>query len=155
MDLLQNHIWGPALWKVLHSSAERIGTKSLHRLPQEERRLWSNLLSNLRYSLPCPQCKKHYQSYYTTKPISTFTKEEIRMWLYHLHQSVNHRNGKPDTITPEELETIYSAPFCLSELLKSIIPQFRIGLQRGWTSREDLMKTFRDLEEIKRFYDFF
>jgi hypothetical protein len=148
-------MWGPALWRVLHFSAERIGTKSLHRLPQEERRLWSNLLTNLRYSLPCPQCKKHYQQYYSLHPITSFTKEEIRMWLYHLHQSVNERTAKPDSISPDELETMYCVPFCFSALMKEIVPQFRIGLQRGWTSREDLMKTFRDLEEMKRFYDFF
>ena len=155
MDLLQNHIWGPALWKILHFSAERFGTKSLHRLPHEEQRIWSNLVSNLRFSLPCPQCKRHYQHYYSSNPISSFTKDELRVWLYHLHQSVNKKNGKPDSITFEEIEAIYGIPFCFSEYMKSIVPQFRIGLQRGWTLREDLIKTCRDLEEMKRFYDFF
>ena len=155
MDLLQNHIWGPALWRILHFSVERLGTKSLHRLPHEERRLWSNLLNNLRFSLPCPQCKQHYQQFLSSHPISSFTKKDIRLWLYELHQSVNKRNQKPDTISADELEGIYSIPFCFSEQMKSIVPQFRIGLQRGWTSRDDLIKTLRDLEEIRRFYDFF
>jgi hypothetical protein len=155
MDSLQNHIWGPALWKILHFSAERIGTKRLHRLPQEEHRLWFNLLSNLRYSLPCPHCKKHYQQYYSSHPIASFTKEGVRRWLYELHQSVNQRIGKPDSVSLEGVEGMYSVPFCFSSYMKEIVPQFRIGLQRGWMIREDLMKTLRDLEEIRRFYDFF
>lgn len=85
----------------------------------------------------------------------SFTKEGLRRWLYDLHQDVNRRNGKPDEITFEMLEERYGIPFCFSERMKVIGPQFRIGLQRGWTSHDDFMKTIRDLEEIRRFYDFF
>ena len=156
MDSLQNQIWGPALWRLLHSSAERIGTKTLHRLPHEESRIWSQVLQSLRYSLPCPQCKRHYQGYFISYPLSHLvTKEEVRIWLYRLHEAVNQRLGKPGTLSLTEVEERYSAPFCFSEAVGTITGQMRVGIQRGWCSREDVVRTLRYLEEMKRFYDFF
>jgi hypothetical protein len=155
MDSLQNQRWGPALWKLLHSSAERIGSKALKRLPQEESRIWSQLLRSLRFSLPCPQCKQHYQTYSGAYPLSSFSKEEVRIWLYRLHEAVNQRLGKPDTLSLTEVEELYSAPFCFSEAMGVVAGQMRVGIQRGWCAREDVIRTLRYLEEMKRFYDFF
>ena len=155
MDSLQNRLWGPALWKLLHSSAERIGSKAFKRLPQEESRIWSQLLRSLRFSLPCPQCKQHYLSYCGEYPLSSFSKEEVRIWLYRLHEAVNHRLVKPDTLSLTEVEERYAVPFCFSEAMGIVASQMRVGIQRGWCVREDVIRTLRHLEEMKRFYDFF
>jgi len=156
MDTPQNHIWGPALWMILHSTAERIGTKYLHQLPQEEIRLWTTLLNSLKYSLPCPHCKKHYTSYLATNPImNPFTKDNIRNWLFQLHNQVNERTGKNNKFIIEQLSELYDKPFCFTDYIKIIIQQMIQSIKLGWSSRNDIQKTIRILEEMKRFYDFF
>ena len=155
MDSPQNHIWGPHLWMILHSSAERIGTKNLNRLPQEESRLWINLLGSLRYSLPCPLCKKHYTAYFSTVPIISITQLFIRGWLYNLHNQVNNQTGKPNTISIEDIPEIYSKPFNFTAHYDIIIEQMNRALRVGWCTRNDIQRTIRHFQEFKRFYDFF
>ena len=99
MENPQPSVWGPELWTILHSAAERIGSKSLSRLPLEEMRLWSGLLSSLRFTLPCPQCKKHFADYYVTHPIARLDRKIMREWLYHLHQQVNAQQNKDMSFT--------------------------------------------------------
>jgi hypothetical protein len=156
MDTPQNHIWGPALWMILHSAAERIGSKHLHRLPQEESRIWIGLLGSLRYSLPCPHCKKHYTTYFSSVPImAPLTKESLRRWLYELHYQVNQRTEKENHITLEQISEIYGNPFNFTQHYTIVAKQMTQSLRMGWSSRTDLQRTLRFLEELKRFYDFF
>jgi len=155
MDSPQNHIWGPQLWMILHSSAERIGTKCLSRLPQEETRLWANLLGGLRYSLPCPLCKKHYTDYLLSTPITIVEQSFIRDWLYNLHNQVNSRIDKPNTVTLEQIPEIYSKPFNFTYHYNIVVEQMNRALRLGWSKREDIQRTIRNLQELKQFYDFF
>ncbi len=154
MDAPQNHIWGPHLWMILHSAAERIGMTHI-KLPQEELRIWTGLLSSLRHSLPCPVCKKHFTTYLSSNPIITFNREFIRNWLYNLHYQVNDRTEKSTTITIEQIPEIYSKPFNFSAHFRTVIEQMNKALRLGWSSRSDIQKTVRLSEELKRFYDFF
>jgi len=154
MDSPQNHIWGPALWTILHSSAERIGTKQLQRLPREEERIWMGLLNSLRYSLPCPHCKKHYTSYLFSKPILSFNRDTIRLWLFNLHQEVNQRNNKNKEITFENLSDYYGGLFNYAHYLGIVSNQMTKSLRLGWCTRNDIHRTLRFFEELKLFYDF-
>jgi hypothetical protein len=154
MDAPQNHIWGPNLWMILHSAAERIGTSHI-KLPQEELRIWTGLLSSLRHSLPCPVCKKHFTAYFSSTPVKTFNREFIRNWLYNLHCQVNDRTEKENTITIEQIPEIYSKPFNFSAHFRVVAEQMNRALRLGWSSRDDIQKSFRFFEELKRFYDFF
>jgi hypothetical protein len=154
MDAPQNHIWGPNLWMILHSAAERIGITHV-KLPQEELRIWTGLLSSLRHSLPCPICKKHFTTYLSSNPIITFNREFIRNWLYNLHCQVNDRTEKSTTITIEQIPEIYSKPFNFSAHFRTVLEQMNRALRLGWSSRSDIQKTVRLSEELKRFYDFF
>ena len=152
MEYPQNNIWGPHLWTILHSVAERIGSKSLKRLPGEETRIWAGLLASLRYSLPCPQCKKHYLEYYSSNPIQSIN--EIRLWLYNLHSQINSRNEKSD-ITIDQISEIYSKPFHFTYHYSFIIEQMKRALRHRWSSRNDIQCTSRFLIELKCFYDLF
>ena len=154
MDAPQNHIWGPNLWMILHSAAERIGTSHV-KLPQEELRIWAGLLSSLRHSLPCPVCKKHFTAYFSSTPVKTFNREFIRNWLYNLHCQVNDRTEKRVEITIEQIPEIYSKPFNFSAHFRVVAEQMNRALRLGWSSRDDIQKTVRLSEELKRFYDFF
>lgn len=152
MEYPQNNIWGPHLWTILHSVAERIGSKSLKHLPGEEKRIWAGLLASLRYSLPCPQCKKHYLEYYSSNPIQSIN--EIRLWLYNLHSQINSRNEKTN-ITIDQISEIYSKPFHFTYHYAFIIEQMKRALRHKWSSRNDIQCTFRFLIELKCFYDLF
>ncbi len=154
MDTPQNNVWGPELWMILHSSAERIGS-SANRLPNEEWRMWHGLLNSLRYSLPCPQCKKHYNDYYAKTPIVSFNKENVRTWLFQLHQQINYSNKKYEDYTIDNVEEQYKKPFCFSKHIGAVRSQMIKGIHLQWTTRVDIQRTLRIFEEMKRFYDFF
>jgi Erv1 / Alr family len=154
MDAPQNHIWGPNLWTILHSSAERIGTSTV-KLPREELRIWTGVLSSLRHSLPCPICKKHFTAYFSATPLKTFNREFIRIWLYNLHCQVNDRTDKKVEISIEDISEIYSKPFNFSAHFRIVVEQMNRALRLGWSSRDDIQKSVRIFEELKRYYDFF
>lgn len=154
MEAPQNHIWGHNLWTILHSSAERIGTSSV-KLPREELRIWTGVLSSLRHSLPCPVCKKHFTAYFSTTPFKTFNREFIRIWLYNLHCQINDRTGKKTDISIEQISEIYSKPFNFSAHFRIVVEQMNRALRLGWSSRDDIQKSVRIFEELKRYYDFF
>jgi len=155
MDPPQTYIWGPPLWTILHSAAERIGTKAFKRIPQEESRIWTGLLRTLQFTLPCPQCKKHYTAYVSTHPILSFTKEYLRQWLFKLHSAVNQQTHKETTMTIEHVEELYRQPFHFSKHLHTVSYQMSAALRLGWSTYEDTKRTLRLFEEMKRFYDFF
>jgi hypothetical protein len=179
MELPQNHIWGPSLWLILHSVAEKIGTNKITRLPYEEARIWSNLLSSLRYSLPCPMCKKHYTIYYNSNPIKSLHSikslqtikpvkslqsnkslqtpqsiniTDIREWLYNLHNNVNKQNNITTEITLEQLSEIYNKPFDFSANFKIFSEHTLRAIRIGSCLRDDVKKTIRALIELKHFY---
>ena len=154
MDAPQNHIWGPNLWMILHSAAERIGSSHV-KLPREELRIWTGLLMSLRFSLPCPVCKKHFTTYLASTPIVNFNREFVRTWLYNIHCQVNDRTEKRAEITIEQIPEIYSKPFNFSAHFRVVAEQMNRALRLGWSSRDDIQKSARVFEELKRFYDFF
>jgi hypothetical protein len=155
MNSPQNNIWGPALWNILHFSAERIGSRLHLRLPQEETRIWTGLLGSLRYSIPCPLCKKHYTQFFLSNPINSMTKDTIRLWLFLLHSSINIRNDKPNTITIDELPAMYDKPFNFTYNFNNLNEHMTYAIRLGWSTRNDTQRTIRFLQELKRFYDFF
>jgi hypothetical protein len=155
MESPNNAIWGPQLWIILHSSAERIGSQHLKRLPQEESRIWGGLLSSLRYSLPCPLCKKHFTEYGASHPLHTITKEAVRTWLFQLHSEINTKLQRTNAITLEDISELYGKPFHFSKHCKVVEQHMGYAVRIGWSSRNDNIRTLRFLEELKRFYDFF
>ncbi len=154
MDSPQNTIWGPHLWTILHSASEKIGINHT-KLLKEETRIWTNLLNSLRYSLPCPLCKKHYTLFYSGNPITVVNREFIRNWLYTLHANVNNILGRANIITIDKIPEIYSIPINFNYHLNIINDHMGRALRLGWCSREDIQRTLRFFQELRRFYDFF
>lgn len=161
MDAPQNAEWGPALWSILHSAAERIGTRrpatgllvAQRMMDAEESRLWTALLGSLRFSLPCPLCRTHYTTYYLQHLVGDV--KAVRIWLWDLHVSVNQRLGRADGCSQEELSSIYGVPFHHSKLWAVVLEHMMRAVRLGWASREDVQRTARIMEEMKRWYDFF
>ena len=149
----QNSIWGPSLWLILHSACERIGSQHLNRLPLEEARIWFGLLNSLRYSLPCPQCKKHYTIYSNQTPIMQVTKDIVRRWLFNLHDQVNQRNQK-ESIPYDSIVSQYEVPFNFTEHFKNVSDHMALAVRRGVCIHNDVQRTIRFFTEMKCFYDF-
>jgi hypothetical protein len=150
--IINNSIWGPALWLILHGACEQIGAHDMKKLPQEESRIWLGLLQSLRYSLPCPQCKKHYTTFFTNAPIAVITRDSVRRWLFHLHNQVNQRLEKQ--WFPETSLTQYQTVFNFSHQYEIIHGQMLAAVRQGWSLHEDVQRTLRFLTEMKCFYDF-
>jgi len=97
-------VWGPPLWKVLHTAAHCRGVKT--RYP-----LWVKLFNELRTGLPCPDCSAHYNAWLNAYPIRVSLVPnggvDIGKWLLNLHNDVNRRTGKP-TWTLMQVSTSYS-----------------------------------------------
>ena len=149
MDAPQTAVWGPNLWQILHAAAERIGTRPSR---TEDTRLWSALLSSLRFSLPCPLCKKHYAMYYArNRP----NPSAIPAWLWGLHVDVNRRLGRADGLGRELLTTVYGQPFQLTKHWAIVWEHMLRAVRMGWCVREDIQRTARIIEEMRRWYDFF
>jgi hypothetical protein len=101
--------WGPLLWKILHSLAEKVGSKSF----DEERREWNRLLTLTTDILPCTVCKAHYKEVIKANPIAPVLKMTptearlfLRTWLWTLHNEINVGNGKPE-LPFDELPALY------------------------------------------------
>ena len=155
MESPQTHIWGPELWMILHSSVERIGQSHARMLQFDEVRIWTGLLSSLRFSLPCPACKKHYSDYYAAHPISDYSRSTLRKWLFDLHQQVNGHTNKVGPFTIEALPEIYGKPYHFSRHMGVVQHHMKLAIFHKWCDRNDVQRTVRFLEEMRRLYDQF
>ena len=98
--------WGPPLWRILHSCAERLGNQKFVLLAEDERRAWIQLLRDLDTVLPCAICRTHYRAWCKKvgcpHPIPSFQRrngeafrEAARIWLWELHEQVNTSRDLP------------------------------------------------------------
>ena len=85
--------WGPHVWYMMDLMIVRLdpGDQILkeHILMQ---------LISLLETIPCPDCRLHYRTYFEQTP-SVFdclsSKESLAQWIYQLRVSVQHKLGKP------------------------------------------------------------
>lgn len=96
-------IWGPAIWFLLHTLAEKI-------IPTYFLSIRSELLTNI-YSicthLPCPVCSEHAKEYFGKINFNSIqTKDDLKLMLFQFHNVVNQRKGHP-IFTIDELNTKY------------------------------------------------
>lgn len=77
--------WGPDTWKFLH-----ILTFQSHASIQELKQFFHNI----KYLLPCPNCRKNYDLHVTQVPFPN-SKKNIPKWLIKIHNRVNESVQKP------------------------------------------------------------
>lgn len=104
--------WGPALWLLLHSLAERAGKSTTRSGQNDEKYAWRNLIINLQYVIPCNECKEHFIQYKSANPFPdpfagnySELSQKTRTWFYNLHAHVNvtYKNGTPVEVPVEPL----------------------------------------------------
>jgi hypothetical protein len=87
---LSTTVWGPSLWRTLHSIAFSI---SYDHDSFEKRKQFFDLIESLRTLLPCEECRLHFEAYVNeNKPQKA---SDLAYWTFELHNSVNKRLGKP------------------------------------------------------------
>jgi hypothetical protein len=102
-------IWGPPLWRLLHTLAEYTTTTAA----------WPPLLAALKTDLPCPDCRNHFTAWLRQHPYTLAPPRQrqryiivnrrrvlapppqapepqayTRTWVLDLHNSVNRRTRK-------------------------------------------------------------
>lgn len=91
--------WGPLVWKILHTLAERAGKQSNEILRGDEMRAWVLVVKSLVATLPCEECRAHASSYINEFPFEPPQAYQawslyIRSYFYTFHEAVNERLGK-------------------------------------------------------------
>lgn len=95
--------WGPPLWTVLHSIAERVGSSPVLQYSGDERRALIKMIKYLEKVIPCPSCREHYEVYLREHPLEkplkdlghSELKDYIKTWFWELHNWVNESLGRP------------------------------------------------------------
>ena len=95
--------WGPPLWTVLHSIAEKVGSSQFSQYAEDERRALIKMVRYLENVIPCPSCREHYEVYLAEHPIEKQLKElthselrdYIKKWFWELHNWVNESLKRP------------------------------------------------------------
>lgn len=112
--MVQNSEWGPVLWRVLHTLAERVGRQVIPVLKTDEVRLWMRLLQHTEAIMPCSICRAHYGDWKKGHPLAIVSQdygllqERSRKWLWDLHNHVNTQKGVEGEVIPlEQLSSIY------------------------------------------------
>ena len=87
-------LWGPALWKFLHSMAANYPQK-----PNPQYRASSRqFFYSLRHLLPCEMCRTHYSALLSKRQPQTESAHALQEWVLWMHNEVNRRI-KPDSPT--------------------------------------------------------
>ena len=95
----QNEEWGPLLWLLLHTFAEKAGRQDNSITKGDEQRAWPLFFKELGPVIPCPYCRDHFQEYVKKNPFQLPMdyyewRTYIPHYFYLLHESVNARLGK-------------------------------------------------------------
>jgi len=101
-DYPESDHWGPVLWTILHTLAQKGGKALFPSMYDDERRQWINILTILPKMIPCSMCRAHAEEWIAAHPVAIIkTIDYIDLgpwlidWVYDFHESVNARNGKP------------------------------------------------------------
>ena len=97
-------LWGPAIWYMLHTTAEKIKEESFSMLKQDLLMHIRSICSNL----PCPNCSMHAVTYLKNVDYTKInTKEDLKRMLFLFHNDVNKRLKKKE-FTYSELNDKYA-----------------------------------------------
>lgn len=103
---LNSNIWGNGAWIFLHSI-----TLTYPNNPTEnDKKTYKSFFDTLGYLLPCNQCSNHYNDYINSNPLDDKVlknKETLTIWLYNLHNNVNHILNKRKIDFNEFIENYY------------------------------------------------
>lgn len=97
------NLWGPEMWKSLHTIASGLPQGELS--PPQQRSAYE-LFRSLRDLLPCKRCRDSYAVFFELVPLRMFIRDGggVVYWLYLIHTLVNAKLGV--SCNPSLLEVI-------------------------------------------------
>ena len=97
-------LWGPAIWFLLHTLAEKIKQELFSSIRVE----LLNIIYSICVNLPCPLCSDHAKEYFDKINFNTIqTKLDLKLLLFNFHNLVNKRKNY-SLFSREELDEKYS-----------------------------------------------
>ena len=107
--------WGPLLWTILHSLAEKSGRPVSPMYAEDERRAWLQIFKLTGEIIPCHICKEHFQIYLKEHPVDHLKDisqadlhNYVTNWFWEVHNWVNMTLQKP-TFPKESLASTYGS----------------------------------------------
>jgi Erv1 / Alr family len=87
-----DNYWGASTWKFIHTFIEKLKDEDFDELGLEI----FNLIKNLCYNLPCPDCTQHATKFINNVNVNTLlSKQDLKNLFYLFHNIVNKRKNKP------------------------------------------------------------
>uniref|UniRef100_A0A6C0BN35 thiol oxidase n=1 Tax=viral metagenome TaxID=1070528 RepID=A0A6C0BN35_9ZZZZ len=97
---LDIRVWGPALWKTLHTISF-----TYPKQPSAEDKHWyRTFYESLAHVLPCVKCRSHWAQLLRDFPIRLDSRQALSEWVVEAHNQVNERSKKPRKEYAEVLE---------------------------------------------------
>ena len=78
-------VWGPYFWATLHAMSDGAPFEPTG----QEREGFLNVLKALPHILPCEKCRLHVTAYISENTPSYVDRDELRIWIWELHNKVN------------------------------------------------------------------
>ena len=104
--------------------------------------------------LPCLKCQAHYREWIRLHPPNTtrygeYLQDDIRQWLYTLHENVNKERNIVSGISLESVRDMYKDinPRTSASYLRSV---YQRGLQSGVLKPEEWKSAWRHLDFLLR-----
>jgi len=149
--------WGPNAWKLLHGIAERVGRHSIFLMARDEQLALGFTLKRFWQLLPCKQCQTHYREWLHKSPSDAFTsksgaylREDMRHWVFRLHEDVNARRGLESGFQMDTLQATYSN-LPLREYANHLKSFYQRGVLAKVLQPEEWKAAWKQLDLLLRF----
>jgi hypothetical protein len=117
---MSKNVWGPPTWQVLHCMALKAKETMTFPQLQELKQIMERMVANL----PCPMCSGHATAYFKQHHFQRIqTLQQLQMFLFQFHNSVNTRIKKP-LITYEEHLLIYR-PMSIDTVVRNMFQVYQ------------------------------
>lgn len=90
---MDSTVWGPKLWFVMHTFA-----LSYPENPSKtDKMAMDEFFNNLKLTIPCPTCRKHYSEILAKNPVSNHLSDRASLFAFtvDVHNEVNKTLDKP------------------------------------------------------------
>lgn len=149
--------WGSNAWMLLHGLAERVGNQTNLTTIRDEQNQIRFALREFGSLLPCKTCQLHYKEWVRKHSPDTFAsknggylQEDMRLWVYNLHNEVNNRREINIAFPENSLEETY-ATVDLRKSALELKSVYQRGVQTGVLKPEDWKRAWKHLDLLLRF----
>lgn len=147
--------WGPNAWDLLHGIAERVGNHNNKYQIADEQNELRLTLRHFGALLPCTKCQAHYKEYIrrsfpNISLYGMYLQDNLREWLFKLHNDVNHSRGIVLDITLEEVKEKYKGIDLRAAAIR-LRSVYQRGIQTNSIKIDEWKMAWKHLDYLLRF----